>query len=101
MDNAPVGAAWPGRRIVVFGAKFLLDMVRTGTLHPATPGDQFVVADGLPVDARILGVSYSAKGQAVAFLVESAEWPPLVDEGVPTLGIAVRPVDRPRIVRPS
>jgi hypothetical protein len=92
----------PGRRIVCFPGALLVEYVTTGRSYPQSPNDLIEVTDGLPPDARIVGVKFDPANNVVGFLVESVTWPETeVGQPIPRHEIKIQRVEMSRLILPS
>lgn len=92
----------PGKRFVYIPGALLVAYVTTGRSYPQSPGDLIEVVEGLPPDARIIGVRFDAAHDVVGFLVESTTWPETAEgQVIPRHEIKMQRVEMSRLILPS
>jgi hypothetical protein len=78
-----------GRRILVISSWFFQGMMQEGERH-------YVIEEGLPADARVIRVSsdYAFVRDSIAFMLESAEWPEISEDGhIPEIIVSVKTIE--------
>lgn len=68
-----------GRKYSRFYGEFWLAYLRTGTKHPK---ESIEIVNGLPEDAKVVGVEYRADHDVWIVVWESSDWLP-VENGLP------------------